>query len=49
MNENARAVLNRVSAALTTEELSTLNDRSNTNKEDPEVLASDWLRENGFA
>ena len=49
VNENARAVLNRVSAALTTEELSTLNDRSNTNKEDPEVLASDWLRENGFA
>ena len=49
VNENARSVLNRVSAALTTEALSTLNDRANTNKEDPEVLAADWLRDNGFA
>jgi osmoprotectant transport system substrate-binding protein len=48
VNEEARSVLNRVSAALTTEELSVLNDRANTDKEDPEVLASDWLRQNGF-
>ena len=49
VNEEARTLLNRVSAALTTEELSALNERANVNKEDPEVLASDWLRENGFA
>lgn len=48
VNEEARAVLNRVSAALTTEELSALNDRANTNKEDADVVAQDWLRENGF-
>ena len=48
VDEGARSVLDRVSAALTTEELSDLNDRANTDKEDPEVLALDWLRENGF-
>jgi osmoprotectant transport system substrate-binding protein len=48
VDENARSVLNRVSSALTTDELSTLNERANVNKEDAEVLARDWLRENGF-
>jgi osmoprotectant transport system substrate-binding protein len=44
----ARTVLNRVSAALTTEELIELNKRANVDKEDPDRLAQDWLRQNGF-
>ncbi len=46
--EEVRSVLNRVSAALTTEELSALNERANVDKEDPDAVAHDWLRENGF-
>jgi osmoprotectant transport system substrate-binding protein len=46
--EQARQVLNRVSAALTTDDLVELNKRADVDKEDPEVLAKDWLREHGF-
>jgi osmoprotectant transport system substrate-binding protein len=46
--EQARQVLNRVSAALTTDDLVQLNKRADVDKEDPEVLAQDWLREHGF-
>jgi osmoprotectant transport system substrate-binding protein len=46
--EQARQVLNRVSAALTTEDLAELNKRADVDKEDPEVLAKDWLKEHGF-
>jgi osmoprotectant transport system substrate-binding protein len=47
--EQARQVLNRVSAALTTQDLAELNKRADVDKEDPEVLAKDWLKEQGFA
>jgi osmoprotectant transport system substrate-binding protein len=46
--DDARRVLNRVSAALTTGELTALNKRAELDKEDPSVLAEGWLRENGF-
>jgi osmoprotectant transport system substrate-binding protein len=47
--EAARQVLNKVSAALTTEELTQLNKRGDVDKEDPEVLAQEWLKQHGFA
>ncbi|MFN2504549.1 MAG: glycine betaine ABC transporter substrate-binding protein [Acidimicrobiales bacterium] len=43
-----RTVLDKVSAALTTEELSALNERANVDKDDPDAVAQDWLKENGF-
>jgi len=44
----AKAVLNKVSAALTTDDLAALNKRADVDKEDPEVLAADWLKKHGF-
>jgi len=44
----ARATLNKVSAALTTEDLAQLNKRADVDKEDPQVLAQDWLKKHGF-
>jgi osmoprotectant transport system substrate-binding protein len=46
--DDARKVLNRVSAALTTEDLTALNKRADLDKEDPSVLADGWLKEHGF-
>lgn len=46
--EGARQVLNKVSAALTTADLAELNKRADVDKEDPEVLAKDWLKKHGF-
>ncbi len=48
VTEQVRQVLNRVSAALTTQELAELNKRADVDKEDPEVLAKDWLSMHGF-
>lgn len=41
-------VLNSVSAKLTTEELTELNRRVDVGKEDPEAVAQEWLKQNGF-
>lgn len=41
-------VLNEVSAKITTSGLSDLNKRYGIDAEDPEVLAKDWLSQNGF-
>ncbi len=46
--DDVRSVLNRVSAALTTAELTEMNKRAELDKEDPSVLAEGWLRDNGF-
>ena len=43
-----RDLLNRVSAALTTEDLVALNKRAVVDREDPDVIGDDWLREKGF-
>jgi osmoprotectant transport system substrate-binding protein len=48
VNDQARAVLNQVSAALTTDDLAALNKRADSNKEDPDVLAKEWLNNHGF-
>jgi len=47
-SDKARAALNKVSAALTTDDLAQLDKRSDADKEDPEVLAQDWLAKHGF-
>ncbi|MDQ4129493.1 MAG: ABC transporter substrate-binding protein [Actinomycetota bacterium] len=47
--DDVRQVLNRVSAALTTEDLTEMNKRAEIDKEDPTLLAEEWLREHGFA
>ena len=49
VNESARTVMNNVSAKLTSDALSDLNDRVNVNKEDPDVVAQSWLSQHGFA
>ena len=43
-----RSVLDRISAALTTAELSGLNKRADVDKEDPDRLADEWLKSKGF-
>ena len=47
-SEEAREVLNQVSEQLTTADLTELNRRADVDKEDPEVLAQDWLDQHGF-
>jgi osmoprotectant transport system substrate-binding protein len=44
----AKSVLDKVSAALTTDDLAALNKRADVDKEDPDVLAQDWLSKHGF-
>jgi osmoprotectant transport system substrate-binding protein len=48
LNDRIRTTLNRVSAALTTSELSGLNKRADVDKQDPDVLAAEWLKSKGF-
>lgn len=43
-----RSLVNEVSAAMTTEELTELNRRFDIEAEDPDQIAADWLTENGF-
>jgi osmoprotectant transport system substrate-binding protein len=45
----ASAVLNRVSAALTTADLAELNRKVDDDKEDPDAVAAEWLKNHGFA
>jgi osmoprotectant transport system substrate-binding protein len=42
-------VVNEVSAALTTEELTELNKRADIDLDDPDVIATEWLEENDLA
>lgn len=44
----AEELLNAISAALTTEELSALNALVDVERQDPDVVATQWLEENGF-
>lgn len=46
--DDFRDLVNEISAALTTEELTELNRRFGIDLEDAEVVAADWLDENGF-
>lgn len=47
--DDARRVLNRVSTLLTTDDLIELNKGADIDKEDPKVLAEQWLKDKGFA
>jgi osmoprotectant transport system substrate-binding protein len=42
-------VVNEVSAALTTEELTELNKRADIDLDDPDVIAKEWLEDNDLA
>ncbi|HYM49720.1 MAG TPA: ABC transporter substrate-binding protein [Candidatus Limnocylindrales bacterium] len=47
-NDEVVSVLNSVDAKLTTDVLVSLNKKADVDKEDPDVIASDWLKSNGF-
>ena len=42
------SILNKVSAALNTADLAALNKRADIDKQDPDVLAQEWLGQHGF-
>jgi osmoprotectant transport system substrate-binding protein len=46
--DDLSGLLNRISAALTTEDLTELNKRADIDQEDPAALATEWLISNGF-
>ncbi len=46
--DDLKDLLERVSRALTTEDLTELNKRADLDQEDPAVLAAEWLEANGF-
>ena len=46
--EEVETILNDIMAQLTTADLADLNKRADVDKDDPEVLAADWLEEHGF-
>jgi osmoprotectant transport system substrate-binding protein len=48
VDDDIRDTLNKVSAAMTTEDLIQLNKRADIDKTDPEVLAKEWLQQHGF-
>ncbi|MDQ6798595.1 MAG: ABC transporter substrate-binding protein [Actinomycetota bacterium] len=48
VDQKVTQTLNKVSAALTTADLAQLNKQADVDKEDPEVLAKDWLKKHGF-
>ncbi len=48
VDDKVRQTLNKVSGALTTQDLTQLNKQADVDKEDPEVLAKDWLKKHGF-
>jgi osmoprotectant transport system substrate-binding protein len=49
LDDNIREILDKVSAAMTTADLIQLNKRADVDKQDPEVLAAEWLQQHGFA
>jgi osmoprotectant transport system substrate-binding protein len=48
LDDNMRETLDKVSAALTTNDLIELNRRASIDKADPEALAREWLAQHGF-
>ncbi len=48
VDDDIRDTLNKVSSALTTEDLIGLNKRADIDKADPEALAREWLQQHGF-
>jgi osmoprotectant transport system substrate-binding protein len=48
LDADITSVLNKISAALTTDDLIQLNKRADVDKADPETLAKEWLTQHGF-
>jgi osmoprotectant transport system substrate-binding protein len=48
LTADATAILDQVSAKLTTDALIQMNKRSDVDKADPDKIAADWLKSNGF-
>lgn len=48
LDEEIRKILDEVSEKLTTDDLTELNKRADIDKDDPEALAEEWLKDNGF-
>jgi osmoprotectant transport system substrate-binding protein len=48
LNADASSILNGVSAKLTTDALIQMNKKSDVDKEDPDQIAAEWLKSNGF-
>jgi osmoprotectant transport system substrate-binding protein len=48
LDDTIESVLDDISAKLTTDTLQDLNKRADIDKEDPDALAEEWLRDNGF-
>ena len=48
LTSDARSVLNSVSAKLTTDALIGMNKKADVDKQDPDVIAADFLKSNGF-
>jgi len=48
LTTDATALLNQVSAKLTTDALIQMNKKSDVDKEDPDQIAAQWLKDNGF-
>jgi osmoprotectant transport system substrate-binding protein len=46
---DVRSILNKVSAAITTDDLAALNKSADVDKQDPDALAQDWANKHGFA
>lgn len=48
LDDTIESVLDDISSKLTTEDLQDLNKRADIDKEDPDALAEEWLKDNGF-
>ncbi|MGI8810398.1 MAG: ABC transporter substrate-binding protein [Acidimicrobiales bacterium] len=48
VDDDIRTILNKVSAAMTTDALIQLNRRADVDKADPAALAQEWLQQHGF-
>jgi osmoprotectant transport system substrate-binding protein len=48
VTDDIKAILNKVSAAMTTSELAALDKRADVDKEDPETVAHSWLTSKGL-
>jgi osmoprotectant transport system substrate-binding protein len=48
LTPEATTLLNKVSAKLTTDALIAMNKKSDVDKQDPDQIALDWLKSNGF-
>jgi osmoprotectant transport system substrate-binding protein len=48
LTSDATSILNKVSAKLTTDALVGMNKKADVDKQDPDQIAADWLKSNGF-